>query len=60
MKLKAKLKAKQSELSSGCVYYERCLFADKDKDCAGRPILIEVGNDHFVACSHYMEVNKGV
>lgn len=55
-----KLKAKYSELSSGCVYYERCPFADKDKDCVKRPILIEAESGHFVACCHYMEVNEGV
>jgi len=54
------LKAKQSELSTGCVYYERCPFADKDKDCARRPTLIEAESSHFVACSHYMEVNERV
>ncbi|GAF76186.1 unnamed protein product, partial [marine sediment metagenome] len=35
-------------------------FADKDKDCVKRPTLIEVESGHFVACSHYMEVNEGV
>jgi peptide/nickel transport system ATP-binding protein len=47
------LKAKQSELAGGCVYYERCPAADKDASCAGeRPTLIEVERDHFVACRH--------
>ena len=55
-----KLKAKHLELPSGCVYYERCPFADKDKDCAKRPTLIEAESGHFVTCSHYMEVNEGV
>ena len=55
--VEVKLKAKYSELPSGCVYYERCPFADKDKDCAKRPPLIEAESGHFVACSHYMEVN---
>ena len=46
------LKAKQSQLTSGCVYYERCPIAGKDTVCAGdRPTLIEVEPDHFVACS---------
>jgi oligopeptide/dipeptide ABC transporter ATP-binding protein len=58
--VEVKLKAKHSKLPTGCVYYERCLFADKDKDCAKRPPLIEAEGDHFVACSHYMEVTKGV
>lgn len=56
--VEVKLKAKYSELPSGCVYYERCPFADKDKDCAKRPPLIEAESGHFVACSHYMEVNE--
>ena len=48
------LRAKQSELTSGCVYYERCPFAEKDEGCArDRPALIEIAPDHFVACSHY-------
>jgi len=58
--VEVKLKAKYSELLTGCVYYERCPFADKDKDCAKRPPLIEAESGHFVACSHYMEVNECV
>jgi peptide/nickel transport system ATP-binding protein len=55
-KVKMRLKAKQSESTSGCVYYERCPFADKDEDCKRyRPSLIEVENDHFVACRRYMK-----
>jgi peptide/nickel transport system ATP-binding protein len=50
------LKAKQSELTSGCVYYERCPVADKDGGCAkDRPALLEVGRDHHVACFCYAE-----
>jgi peptide/nickel transport system ATP-binding protein len=46
------LKGKQSELTTGCVYYERCPLAAKDESCArDRPALIEVERDHFVACS---------
>jgi len=46
------LKAKQSQLTGGCVYYERCPVAGKDAGCArDRPALIEVEPDHFVACS---------
>jgi peptide/nickel transport system ATP-binding protein len=55
-KVKMRLKAKQSESTSGCVYYERCPFADKDEDCKRyRPSLIEVENNHFVACRRYMK-----
>ncbi len=50
------LKAKQSELTVGCVYYERCPVAHKDAGCAAeKPTLIEVERDHFVACCHCME-----
>ncbi|MEJ2555195.1 MAG: ABC transporter ATP-binding protein [Anaerolineae bacterium] len=46
------LKGQQSELTGGCVYYERCPLAAKDESCArDRPALIEVERDHFVACS---------
>lgn len=51
------LKAKQLEFTGGCVYYERCPFADKDEDCAKRPKLIEEESGHFVACSHYREIS---
>jgi peptide/nickel transport system ATP-binding protein len=51
------LKATQSELTGGCVYYERCPVADKDGGCArDRPTLIEAERDHFVACCRYAEV----
>ena len=50
------LKARQIETTIGCVYYERCCVANKDKECArNRPQLIEVEHDHFVACSRCME-----
>jgi peptide/nickel transport system ATP-binding protein len=46
------LKAKKSGLGEGCVYYERCPVADKT--CARqRPRLIEVDQDHLVACRRY-------
>jgi len=45
-------KARQLESTVGCVYYERCCVANKDIGCArNRPQLIEVENNHFVACS---------
>jgi peptide/nickel transport system ATP-binding protein len=45
------LGAIQAELSSGCVYYERCPAAYKDEGCERqRPTLIEAESDHFVAC----------
>ncbi|MBU0492588.1 MAG: ABC transporter ATP-binding protein [Chloroflexi bacterium] len=47
------LKAQQSELSSGCVYYERC--PDAEPVCGkDRPTLLEVGDDHAVACFRHM------
>jgi len=57
-KVEVELKAKQAELSSGCVYYERCPFPDKDRNCHKPLTLIEAESDHFVACSRYMEVNN--
>jgi peptide/nickel transport system ATP-binding protein len=49
------LKAKQAELTGGCVYYHRC--PDADEACATeRPALIEVQSDHFVACGRHTEV----
>jgi len=55
-KVEMKLKAKHLELTSGCVYYERCPFTDKNEDCKRhRPSLIEVENDHLVACRRYMK-----
>jgi ABC-type dipeptide/oligopeptide/nickel transport system ATPase component len=48
------LKAKQSNLTAGCVYYARCPFTDKYGDCAGtKPTLVETEPDHFVACFRY-------
>jgi peptide/nickel transport system ATP-binding protein len=48
------LKAKQAELTGGCVYYHRCPGADEV--CAtDRPTLIEVESDHFVACDRHTE-----
>jgi peptide/nickel transport system ATP-binding protein len=50
------LKAKQVELTSGCVYYGRCPVADKDLGCdVFRPSLVKVAPDHFVACFRYEE-----
>lgn len=46
------LKAQQSELTHGCVYYERC--PDADPACGSdRPLLLEVDDDHAVACSRH-------
>jgi len=50
-KVEVELKAKQSELSGGCVYFERCPIADKGLGCDEHtPMLLELENDHFVAC----------
>ena len=49
------LKAKQTELTGGCVYYERCPLPDKDWRCRDiQPDLSEVEPNHFVACHHPM------
>lgn len=53
-----KLKAKHTELTSGCIYYDRCPFPGIDKGCQKPPPLIEAESGHFVACSHYTEVNE--
>ena len=43
---------KRPEYDARCVYYDRCPCADKD--CIqDRPTLVEVENDHFVACHDY-------
>ena len=50
--VEVELKAKESELTAGCVYYERCPAAAKDGSCAtDRPTLKETEPDHFVACN---------
>jgi peptide/nickel transport system ATP-binding protein len=50
-KVEVELKAKQSELSGGCVYFERCPIADKGLGCdIHMPALLEAERDHFVAC----------
>jgi peptide/nickel transport system ATP-binding protein len=54
--VEVELKTKHSELTDGCVYYERCPVADKDGGCArDRPTLIEAESDHFVACGRCRE-----
>ncbi len=46
------LKAKQTDFTQGCVYYERCQSRDKRKECAvKKPELKEIAPDHFVACN---------
>ncbi|HZD56723.1 MAG TPA: ABC transporter ATP-binding protein [Anaerolineales bacterium] len=48
------LKARDQELSGGCVYYRRCPVADKGLGCDRfMPTLLEVEKDHFVACFRY-------
>jgi len=52
--VEVELRAKQAELSRGCVYYERCPAAYRSEGCERhRPTLIEVDSDHFVACGRY-------
>jgi len=54
--VEVELRAKQAELSRGCVYYERCPAAYKNEGCERQgPTLIEAESDHFVACSCYAE-----
>ncbi len=50
-KIDIELKAKDSELGPGCVYYGRCQLAGKDATCTtSRPPLVEVEPGHFAAC----------
>lgn len=45
------LKGQQAELTSGCVYYDRCPLASKELGCdTRRPPLVEMDDDHHVAC----------
>ena len=44
----------QSGDAYGCVYFDRCPVADKKLGCdKSRPALIEMDNDHSVACYRY-------
>ena len=46
------LRAKGEELSTGCVYYERCPESKRRRSCKEcRPTLVEAEPRHFVACS---------
>ncbi|MGA9349094.1 MAG: oligopeptide/dipeptide ABC transporter ATP-binding protein [Anaerolineae bacterium] len=48
------LKAKQLELTSGCVYYERC--PEAEEGCQRQqPTLVEAEDGHSVACFRYAE-----
>jgi peptide/nickel transport system ATP-binding protein len=54
--VEVELKAQEAELTTGCVYYERCTVAEKDGRCAReRPPLVKIDSDHFVACFHRSE-----
>jgi peptide/nickel transport system ATP-binding protein len=44
------LRGKQTKLGAGCVYYDRCPDAQKGGCCEEKPALVEVAEDHFVAC----------
>jgi peptide/nickel transport system ATP-binding protein len=53
-KVEIELKAKQTELTGGCVYYDRCQSPYKCKKCASeKPRLSEFEPDHFVACHFF-------
>jgi len=51
--VEVKLGAAGEELGQGCVYYERCPFADKGDCERHKPMLTEADSDHFVACGRY-------
>jgi peptide/nickel transport system ATP-binding protein len=47
------IKVDQTDQLRGCAYYDRCPDAEKDASCAEKePALIEVEENHFVACKH--------
>jgi peptide/nickel transport system ATP-binding protein len=47
------LRAKQDELTPGCVYYGRCPHGRRDPRCRNeRPKLVEVEPNHLVACGY--------
>jgi peptide/nickel transport system ATP-binding protein len=51
-KLEAEVQTEDQKLIEGCAYYSRC--PDANGECAqGRPPLLEVDQDHFVACIRY-------
>jgi peptide/nickel transport system ATP-binding protein len=53
---KVELKAKNTTISNGCVYYNRCPVSDQG--CAKfAPPMVEVESDHFVACYRYIDKN---
>ncbi|MDH7488687.1 MAG: ABC transporter ATP-binding protein [Anaerolineae bacterium] len=48
------LRGKHLESAAGCVYYDRCPEATRDRLCrTQRPALVAVDDDHFVACGRY-------
>lgn len=50
--VEVELRAQQSELTRGCVYYDRCTLPARDRYCArDRPALTELEPHHAVACS---------
>jgi peptide/nickel transport system ATP-binding protein len=58
IKAEVDLRAKNLTPGSGCVYYGRCPWGDKD--CTlGTPALIEMESDHYVACIRYAEGGSG-
>jgi len=50
-KVEVELKAKQAEITEGCVYYERCKSPRRSTKCnLKRPDLVEVSPGHFASC----------
>ena len=53
--VEVELRAKEAELSEGCVYFDRCSADSKHSGCCeNRPPLVEVDTDHFVACGSFI------
>lgn len=46
-------------LEDKCSFYDRCTYKDQHKCCGVEPTLVEVEEDHFVAC-YNMDQIKGV
>jgi peptide/nickel transport system ATP-binding protein len=58
--VRVELRAQEVELGSGCCYYERCSPSLRRAGCAlERPPLIEVDQDHLVACSPELHIGSG-
>lgn len=59
--IEIRLKHQAAQRTEGCVYYERCPCAGKDKHCLrNQPELTMVEEDHYVACCREAETKEGI